>query len=119
MVKSTYLLIPMIPSLRNNGLERRKFLVRHRERPEEVLLQQRCAGERQEQRARECLSPKGLALREWRLVHRMYLRMRMWGELVWQDLLVLVLRPGMMSLTGLAVALTLAALPFCGLLAFV
>ena len=90
--KSTHLLIPMIPSLRNDRLERRKLLVGHRQRPQKMLLEQRCAREGQQQRARKRLPAEGLALREGGLVHRMCLRVRVRGQLVRQDLLVLALR---------------------------
>lgn len=87
----THLLIPMIPRLRNDRLERRKFFVRHRQCPQQMLLEERGAREGEEERARERLAAQWLALREWGLVHGVWLRVGMRGHLVRHDGLVLAL----------------------------
>ena len=66
----THLLIPVIPRLCYDRLERCELFVRHGERAEEVLLEERGAGEAEEERARERLPAERLALRERGLVHR-------------------------------------------------
>ena len=48
ITESTHLLIPMIPSLCNDRLQGCKLFVGHRQRPKKMLLQKRCARERQE-----------------------------------------------------------------------
>ena len=87
----THLLIPMIPRLRNDRFERRKLLVRHRECPEKVLLEERCTREAEQQSARKSLPAERLALRKRWLVHGMCLRMGMWRHLVRHDGRVLAL----------------------------
>ena len=40
-----YLVIPLVPGLRDDWFERREFLVGHGERTEDVLFEKRCTGE--------------------------------------------------------------------------
>lgn len=44
----TYLVIPLVPRLRDDRLERRELLVRHGQRPKDMLLEQRRARKRQQ-----------------------------------------------------------------------
>ena len=52
-------MIPLVPGLRDDRLERRKFLVGHRERAEDVLLEKRRTREGEQQRRRKRLAAVG------------------------------------------------------------
>ena len=58
-------MIPLVPSLRDDGLERRELLVGHGQRAKDMLLEQGRAREREEQRRRERLA--AMAWRERRI----------------------------------------------------
>jgi len=81
--------IPTVPGFCNYRFERCKFIVRHDECAEEMLFEQWSAGERKEQRGRECLAPQGLAL--WERWFMMGDRVWIVLQLVRQDLLVLTI----------------------------
>ena len=51
-----YLVIPLVPGLRDDWLERREFLVSHGECAEDVLFEKRRTGEGEQQRRRERLA---------------------------------------------------------------
>lgn len=63
-----HLLVPLIPRIGDDGLERGELLVGHVERAQEVLLEQGRTGEREQQRRREGLAAVDLALGERRFV---------------------------------------------------
>ena len=64
--KETHLVIPLIPSLRDDRFERGELLIGHGQRAEDMLLEQRRARKRQQQRRRERL-PAIMSLRERRV----------------------------------------------------
>ena len=55
--EETYLVIPVIPSLCDDGLERGELFVGHVERTEQVLLEEGCTREREEKGRGKRLSP--------------------------------------------------------------
>lgn len=65
-IVGTYLVIPLIPSLRDDRFERGELLIGHGQRTEDMLLEQRGARKRQQQRGRERL-PAIMTLRERRI----------------------------------------------------
>lgn len=65
-----HLVIPAVPCLGDDGLERGELLVGHAERAQQMLLEQRRTGEREEQRRGEGLAAERGALRKRRLVRR-------------------------------------------------
>ena len=67
----TYLVIPLVPSLRDDRFERGELLVGHGQRAKDMLLEQGRAREREEQRRRERLS--AVAWRERRIRLARYL----------------------------------------------
>ena len=55
---NTHLAIPVVERLRDDRLKRRELFIRHVQRAQKVLLQQRHAGEGEQKRRRERLAPE-------------------------------------------------------------
>ena len=49
MREDTYLVIPVIPSLCDDGLERGELFIGHIKRAEKMLLEERCTGKGEEE----------------------------------------------------------------------
>lgn len=92
LCSGTHLVVPLVPRLCDEGLDRGELLVGHVECAEEVLLEERRAGEGEEESGGEHLSADHLVLGEGRLV---------WGPGEGVRVLEVVREDGVVGIVGL------------------